>query len=132
MKDKKIAEIRFREYPYYDKEITSRKFDMLCHKEEDVYSWIRAKGKNTKAAENELIRFESDKYIQNRLFWKKCVEETLEELDKKQREYVKEYYFDDVYDYRSLAKKHFTNKNVIMRACDRACEILLVKLGETK
>lgn len=43
MKDKKIAEIRFREYPYYEREITSRKFDMLCHKEEDVNAWIRAK-----------------------------------------------------------------------------------------
>ena len=103
---------------------------MLCHREEDVNSWIRAKGTNSKAAENELIRFESDKYIQNRLFWKKCVEETLEELDENQREYVTEYYFDDVYDYRSLAKKHFTNRNVIMNACNLACEILLIKLGE--
>jgi RinA family phage transcriptional activator len=130
MKDKKIAEIRFREYPYYDREINSRKFDLLCSKEEDVNAWIRAKGKNSKAAESELIRFESDKYIQNRLFWKRCVEETLEELDDKQKEYVAEYYFDDVYDYRSLAKKHFTNRNVIMNACNLACELLLVKLGE--
>jgi len=54
----------------------------------------------------------------------------IEELDEKQREFVTEYYFDDVYDYRSLAKKHFTNRNVIMNACNLACEILLIKLGE--
>lgn len=131
MKNKKIAEIRFKEYPNYELEINSRRFDMLF-REKDINAWIKAKGSNSKAIENELIRFESDKYIQNRLFWKRCVEETLEEIDEKQREYVTEYYFDDVYDYRSLAKKHYTNKNVIKRACDRACEILLVKLGETK
>lgn len=130
MKDKYIAEIRFREYPFFERQINARKFELLCNKEEDVNAWIRAKGTNTKAAENDLIRFESDKYIQNRVFWKKCVEDTLDELDEKQREYVKEYYFENVYDYRSLAKKHYTNRNVIMNTCNLACNILLVKLGE--
>lgn len=130
MKDKKIAEIRFREYPHYTKEINYRAFEVLHCKEVDINSWIRAKGTNSKPAENDLIRLESDKYIQNRLFWKECVESTLDELDENQKKYVMEYYFEDVYDYRSLAKKHYTNKNVIMRACERACNILLDKLGE--
>lgn len=129
MKDKDIAERRFREYPKYDNQIMKRKISYLW-KEGDINAWIKAKGTNSKSVENELLKIEADKYIQNRLFWKGCVEETLEELDEKQREYVTEYYFENVYDYRSLAQKHFTNKNVIMRACDRACNILLGKLGE--
>lgn len=126
----KVAEQRLRDYPNYDKEIKYRKWD-LEHSELDINAGIRAQYKNTNPQEALVIAWEKDPYIQNRLFWKKCVEETLEELDEVERVYVEEYYFDNVYDYRGLARKHFTNKNVIWRACNRACTILEQKLGET-
>lgn len=125
-----IAERRLRDYPKYDKEIKYRKWD-LEHSEPDINAGIKAQYKNTNPQEVLILSWEKDPYIQNRLFWKKCVEETLAELDNEQRTYVTEYYFDNVYDYRGLARKYYTNKNVIWRACNRACVILEQKLGET-
>ena len=129
MRYKKIAEQRLRDYPNYEREIATHRMSWLW-RDADCNAWIKGKWTNSKAVENELLKVESSQYIQNRLFWKKCIEEMLEELDEKQRLFVSEYYFEKVYDYRSLAKKHLTNKNVIMRACDRACKLLLEKLGE--
>lgn len=126
----KIAEKRLRDYPNYDREIRYRKWD-LEHTEPDLNADIKAQNKNSNPQESLIISWESDPYIQNRLFWKKCVEETLAELDETQRKYVEEYYFENIYDYRGLARKHYTNKNVIWRACHSACEILQKKLGET-
>lgn len=129
MRYKKIAEQRLRDYPNFDREIAAHRMSWLWH-DPDCNAWIKGKGSNSKAIENEMLKVESSRYIQNRLFWQQCVNEVLDELDSNQRLYVSEYYFENVYDYRSLAKKHFTNKNVIMRACDRACMLLLEKLGE--
>lgn len=124
-----IAEKRLRDYPNYDKEIKYRKWD-LEHSEPDMNSGIKAQFKNTNPQESLVLTWEKDPYIQNRLFWKKCVEETLNELDGKQRKIVEEYYFDNVYGYRDLAKKHLTNRNVVMNICKRTCRILNEKLGE--
>lgn len=126
----KIAEKRLRDYPNYDKEIRYRKWD-LEHRETDLNADIKSKNRTSNPTESLILAWEKDPYIQNRIFWKKCVEETLEELDEKQRQFVEEYYFDNVYGYRGLAKKYFTNKNEVWRACNKACRILQQKLGET-
>ncbi|MBS4462833.1 hypothetical protein JXA27_09820 [Aerococcaceae bacterium zg-B36] len=125
-----IAEKRLRDYPNYEKEIKYRKWD-LEHSEYDINAGIKAQFKNTNPQEALILMWEKDAYIKNRLFWKKCVEEMLDELDEFQRMIVKEYYFENVYNYRDLAKKHHVNKNTIMNACHRARRILNDKLGET-
>lgn len=125
-----IAEKRLRDYPNYDYQIKLRKWD-LEYTETDLNAGIKSVGKISNAIEQKYIRWESDPYIANRLFWKKCIDETLNELDSKQKEIVTEYYFEDVYSYRDLADKYHTNRNTIMKACNRARDILSTKLGET-
>lgn len=125
-----IAEKRLRDYPKYEYEIKLRKWD-LEYSETDVNAGIKSIGKTSNTIEQQYIKWENDPYIANRVFWKKCIDETLEELDTKQESIVREYYFENVYNYRDLAEKHHTNRNTIMRACNRARDILNEKLGET-
>lgn len=125
----KVAEQRLRDYPNYDKEIKYRKWD-LEHSELDINAGIRAQYKNTNPQEALVIAWEKDPYIQNRLFWKNCVEEMLEELEETQRSIVSEYYFENVYGYRDLGKKYFMSASSVYRICRQTCELLSEKLGE--
>ncbi|MBK0348215.1 hypothetical protein JDW15_06150 [Aerococcaceae bacterium zg-ZJ1578] len=124
-----IAEKRLRDYPNYEKEIKYRKWD-LEHSEYDVNAGIRAQFKNTNPQESLILKWEKDAYIKNRLFWKKCVEETLDELDETQRKIVEQYYFENVYGYKDLAVIHHVGVGTAWRACEKAKNILMVKLGE--
>lgn len=125
----KIAEKRLRDYPNYDKEIRYRKWE-LQHKETDLNAGIKAQYKNTNPQEALVLLWENDTYIKNRLFWKKCVEETLAEFREHEQNIIKEYYFDDVYTYNDLGKVHHYSGSSIYRLCKKACMILKKKLGE--
>ncbi|MGY3725003.1 phage transcriptional activator, RinA family [Granulicatella balaenopterae] len=124
-----IAEKRFTDYPRYKSEIARRKGELLW-RETDENSWIKQRGTNSEAVAVEVLKFENDTYIKNRVFWMSCVEDTLNELDDVQRELVKQRYFENVYGYSELGKIHNVSKATAWRICDHACKILAEKLGE--
>lgn len=134
---KRRMEDRFRGYPNYLKEIQYRKWD-LEHKQADFNAGIKSIGRTSNPQESLVIKWESDPYIANRQLWIKSIDEVLAELDDKQREMVKEYYFEDCYTYTELAKKYSDGKEkeerishmTVYRICTRACKLLAEKIGE--
>lgn len=127
---KKIAEKRLYDFPNYEKEIERRKIEIIKSSGCDLNYYIKSNYKSS-SVETIMETIDTDIYIQNMIIWKDAVLNMLNALDDEtQRDVVRSVYFERIEDDKIVSQKHELSVTTIKKICDRACSLLLIRLGE--